>query len=146
MVIALTHAAVSYALKQLLADLFRHVRVGQGHSLCQLLCDCQVLAHAQLQGLMVLDTCSCTKVKTWWSNVKDTVRTYLSTFSNAWVTVTFLAATSRSTAFSYCWCVMKKSEQRARRAGSEFSSRSSAICLSAGNCWVAKANSRALEK
>lgn len=58
---------------------------------------------------------------------------------------TFLAATSNSTDFSYLECVLKKSEQRARRAGSELSLRSSAIISRAPNCWVAKASSRALE-
>ncbi|KAG9349896.1 hypothetical protein JZ751_026249 [Albula glossodonta] len=53
---------------------------------------------------------------------------------------------SNSTAFSYWECLMKKSEQRASKAGSEFSSRSSAISCSAPNCCVAKASSRALEK
>lgn len=59
---------------------------------------------------------------------------------------TFLAASRSSTAFSNCLCSMQKSEQRARRAGSDFSSRSSAMSCRAANCWVVKANSRALEK
>lgn len=59
---------------------------------------------------------------------------------------TFLAASSSSTAFSYCWCSRKKSEQRVRRAGSDFSSRSSATSCRATNCCVAKASSRALER
>lgn len=59
---------------------------------------------------------------------------------------TFLAVSSNSIAFSYWACSIKKSEQRASRAGSDFSSRSSAISCRAPNCCVAKASSSALEK
>lgn len=62
-----------------------------------------------------------------------------------WYVFTFLAATSNSTAFWYWACFMKKSEQRASKAGSLVSFRSSAISCRAPNCSVAKASSKALE-
>ncbi len=63
-VIALTHAAISYPLQELLSGLFRQVFwISYSHSLCQLLCDGQVLRHTQLQGLKVL-SCTYTNEKT----------------------------------------------------------------------------------
>lgn len=66
-IIALTHAALRYALQQLLSSLVRQIfAVGYSQFLCQLLCDGQVLGNAQLQGLMILcspkerDTSACT--------------------------------------------------------------------------------------
>lgn len=54
-IVALTHAAFSYALQQLLPGLFRQVFwIGYSHSLCQLFCDGQVLIQTQVQGLMIL--------------------------------------------------------------------------------------------
>lgn len=144
-IVALTHAAVGDALQQLLPGLFRQILwICDGHSLRQALCDGQVLGDAQLQRLMVLCSWTTHRKKTKQKHMRAPARCDILRCCRQ--QNTFLAATSNSTALSYWEWVMKKSEQRARRAGSEFSFRSSAISWRAANCWVAKASSRALEK
>lgn len=114
--------------------------------LVRLSCQCPWIT--DLRGILKLYKClfclfTCTDE--WLCAGTPVVLLYLCTGDQR-AQLTFLAVSSSSIAFSYWACSMKNPEQRASRAGSDFSSRSSAMSCRAPNCCVAKASSRALEK